>query len=135
MDNIIVTVVIAALGSSGLFAFITFLINRHDGKNERLNRLCSDIENIKEHLTELDSKNDMQDARTSRARILKFDDELVEGRIHSREYFLQILDDCETYEKWVKKNPDVKNGYAKQAVKHIQKTYDELLEKGEWKIE
>ena len=134
MDNIL-AVVIAALGSSGFFAFITFLINRHDGKNERLTRLCSDIENIKQHLTELDTKNDMQDARTSRARILKFDDELVEGRSHSREYFLQILDDCEIYEKWATENPDVKNGYAKQAVKHIQKTYEELLEKGEWKIE
>jgi hypothetical protein len=29
----------------------------------------------------------------------------------------------------------VKNGYAKQAVKHIKKTYEELLDKGEWKNE
>ena len=125
----------ALLGSTGLFTLITALINRHDGKNKQLKSIKHELDTIQHHLAELDAKNDTQDARTSRTRILRFDDEIIEGRKHSREYFLQILDDCEVYEQWAKKNPNVKNGYAKQAVKHIKKTYEELLDKGEWKNE
>lgn len=128
-------IIAALLGSTGLFTLITTLINRHDGKNDKLKKICTDIDKIKIHLVELDKKNEVQDARASRARILRFDDELVEGRSHSREYFLQMLDDCEIYERWAQAHPEVKNGYAKHAVKHIRKTYETLLDKGEWKNE
>lgn len=123
------------IGSQAIFTFLQFLISRHDGKNKQLKSIKHELDTIQHHLAELDAKNDTQDARTSRTRILQFDDEIVEGRKHSREYFLQILDDCEVYDQWTKKNPNVKNGYAKQAVKHIKKTYEELLDKGEWKNE
>lgn len=127
-------IIIAVVSSGAFFTFIQFLITRRDNKKLELKGIKDEIVEIKAHLVKLDKKNEQQDARTSRTRILRFDDELVEGRQHSREYFLQILDDCEIYEAWAKANPEIKNGYAKAAVKHIRKTYDELIEKGAWKV-
>ena len=129
----VTSIILTIIGSGGFFTFLQFLINRHDGRKEQLSQIREDICGIQEKLAALDSRNELQDARTSRTRILRFDDEIVEGRKHSREYFLQILDDVEIYEKWAAANPQVKNGYAKAAAKHIKETYEDLLRKGEWK--
>lgn len=130
------TLIISIAGSSGLFAFIQYLITRHDGKNEVLQQIQADLDCMKKRISKLDKANAEQDAKSARARLLVFNDEIIiEGKKHSHGHWQQILDDAEVYETWANRNPDVKNGYAKQAVKNIKQTYDELVATGEWKEE
>ena len=63
----------------------------------------------------------------------RFDDELINGVEHSKEYFSQQLQDIDTYEAYCAIHPDFKNNYAVIASEHIKKTYKELLEQGEWR--
>lgn len=125
-------ILIAIIGSSALFTFLQFMINRHDGKNEQLKSIQNDLACIKKKLHELDEKNNEQDAMNARSRILRFYDEITSGVKHSQGYWMQTLNDIDVYKKWYSGKKGVNNGYGKHASEHLPKIYDELVRKGEW---
>lgn len=69
-------------------------------------------------------------ARNRRYRILRFYDEICEGRLHSESHFEDILDDIDEYEKYCVKHPDYKNNRGRIAMQSITATYDRLKSKG-----
>lgn len=121
------TVIGVVLGSNGLFALITFLIQRYDSKK-------NGIEKIMEKIDALSNKVDENSAVLARTHILRFSDELQNGIDHSQEYFRQQMDDCDTYDDYCSEHPNFKNSYTVAAEKHIKDTYQRLLDKGEFKI-
>lgn len=123
MDASLIT---AIIGSNGLFALITFLLQRWDNRK-------NGIKKISKQLTELSDKVDENAAVLARTHILRFSDELQNGIVHSQEYFRQQMDDCDTYDKYCTANPGFKNSYTVLAEQHIKTTYQHLLEKGEFK--
>ena len=76
----------------------------------------------------LSKRLDRSTAISSRAHILRFDDELYNKVRHSQEYFLQIYDDIDFYEDFCRKNPDFENGRATDAIRHIKETYNKCRE-------
>lgn len=122
------TIISAIIGSNGIFALITLLIQRHDSKK-------NGVQKISEQLSDLSDKVDENAAVLARTHILRFSDELQNGVIHSQEYFRQQMDDCDTYDKYCTANPGFKNSYTVLAEQHIKTTYQHLLEKGEFKHE
>ena len=72
--------ILAALGSTGLFGLVQFLISRKDSKKDRLTKIENSVNLIAQDLAE-------EKALIARSDILRFDDDLVNGRTHSREYF------------------------------------------------
>lgn len=121
----IIAVVVAVLASSGLWGLIQFLINRRDKTAEK-------IDKIVEIVTEVSERVDTNNATNARTRILRFDDELINGVHHSREYFQQTLEEIDTYEKYCAKHPNYKNNACTLAIEHIRKVYLSLLDKGEF---
>jgi hypothetical protein len=128
MNDILLTGAVAIVTASAIWDFIKFIINRKDGKK-------SELGGIKKAIETLSDKVDRNQAILARTHILRFDDELINGVEHSKEYFSQQLQDIDTYEAYCQLHPDFKNNYAVIASEHIKKTYKELLEKGEWKHE
>lgn len=120
------TIISAIIGSNGIFALIQLLIQRYDSKKKG-------IDKISEQLEELSQKVDENAAVLARTHILRFSDELQNGVIHSREYFRQQLDDCDTYDQFCTTHPEFRNSYTQQAEQYIKDTYRHLLEKGEFK--
>lgn len=116
----------AIVGSNGLFALITFLLQRHDNKKNGFSKLS-------EQVTELSNKVDENSAILARTHILRFSDELQNGMVHSQEYFRQQMDDCDTYDEYCRLHPEFKNSYTLLAEQHIKDTYAKLLQKGEFK--
>lgn len=112
--------------ASAIWDFIKFLINRKDGEKKELKGIKSAIETLSD-------KVDRNQAILARTHILRFDDELINGIDHSKEYFSQQLQDIDTYEAYCKLHPDFRNNYAVIASEHIKKVYAELLDKGEWR--
>ena len=126
MNDILLTGAVAIVTASAIWDFIKFLINRKDGENKELKGIKSAIETLSD-------KVDRNQAILARTHILRFDDELINGIDHSKEYFSQQLQDIDTYEAYCKLHPDFKNNYAVIASEHIKKVYTELLDKGEWR--
>ena len=126
MDNVW-TIAVAVIGSGAVFGFIQFLINRKDRKSDRQKEIVDKIDSLSDRL-------DMQGARIARENILRFDDELISGVKHSREYFRAILeDDVDGYEKYCREHEDFKNSFTTEAVKHIRNVYNKLVDAGEFK--
>lgn len=127
MNDILLTGAVAIVTASALWDFVKFLINRKDGKADELS-------GIKKAIDVLSDKVDRNQAILARTHILRFDDELINGIEHSKEYFSQQLQDIDTYEAYCKLHPDFKNNYAVIASEHIKQTYKELLDRKEWKV-
>jgi zinc transport system substrate-binding protein len=97
---------------------------------------CSaDTEASFKTITQLAEKVDGNVAVLARTHILRFDDELLNGVVHSKEYFRQQMDDIDTYEDFCKAHPDFRNSYTTIASEHIRDTYKKLLDKREFSVE
>lgn len=115
--------VFAAIVGSGL---LNLIIQHHWEKHSELTKLTGAV-------TEMNEKIDRNSAILSREHILRFDDELINGIEHTKEYFRQELEDIDTYEKFCKEHPDFKNSYTVEAAQHIRRIYEHLIDSGEFK--
>ena len=120
-----IDIILAVFASGGFWAFIQFLISRRDKTQQRLDE-------IYDKMDKLSDKIDHNAAVLARTHILRFDDELLNGVEHSKEYFRQQLDDIDTYDEFCDKHPKFQNSYTVMAATHIKQTYQRLLEKGEF---
>lgn len=115
------------LGGSFL-AFIEFLINRHDKQNDKLNTILEKITSLEKKVDELDTKNDEQNAINARIRILRFADDLMDGRERSKESYDQCLEDVDTYEKYCEVHHEFQNGKTVATIAYIRSVYAKRLE-------
>lgn len=69
-------------------------------------------------------------AKSSRYRILRFYDELCEGRRHSESHFEDILDDIDYYEHYCDTHPDFHNNRGHAAMEHVKEVYRKVKTKG-----
>ena len=113
--------------AGGLFAFIEFLIKRHDSKNDVTKDILKAVADTNTRLSVLENTVREDKAVQARTRILRFNDELYNGLHHSREYFEQLLDDIEAYDKYCSVHPEFANGRTKAAAKFIGQEYERLF--------
>jgi hypothetical protein len=126
MNEILLGAAVTLVTASAVWDFVKYLISRKDGKD-------TELRGIKKAIEVLSDKVDRNQAILARTHILRFDDELINGIEHSKEYFSQQMQDIDTYEAYCKLHPDFRNNYAVIASEHIKKVYAELLDKGEWR--
>jgi hypothetical protein len=117
--DILIAIICAVFASSGLWGLIQFLINRKDSIGEKIDKLT-------EMVKEVSDRVDSSSATNARTRVLRFDDELINGVHHSREYFQQTLEEIDTYEAYCAKHPDFKNNACVLAIEHIRRVYSHL---------
>lgn len=67
-----------------------------------------------------------------RVRILRFEDDFQIGKQISKDSWNQVMDDIDRYEKYTNSHPKFKNNITVATIKHIEKEYNELLEKRAW---
>lgn len=127
--DIIITVVAAVIGSNALWGFIQFLIQRKDKKDDCSKKIMDMIQTLEEKIDKLDSQMSEDGAITARVRILKFMDELLEGRRHTKDSYDQVMTDITNYNKYCKSHPDFKNNQTESTIEYINKNYQERLEK------
>lgn len=94
--------------------------------NADISKRLNDIE------AKLDGHIDMDDRRTAnvtRARILRFNNELLRDIPHTKEEFIEVLAEIDAYEKYCKAHEDYKNNRAVLAIETIREVYKERLKK------
>ena len=69
-------------------------------------------------------------ASSQRYRILRFYDEICEGRRHSESHFEDILDDIGAYQTYCANHPKYKNNRGHVAMQYIRDTYARVKAKG-----
>jgi len=121
--------VASVLLGGGILAFIQFMVNRHDQKHDKLKKVFDAIENLSKKIDSIDAKSDERNAVAARVRILRFADEMMENRKHSKDSWDQCLSDITEYDKYCDKHPDFKNNQTAVTVEYLQKSYRERLEK------
>lgn len=120
--------------SGGLFSFIQFFITFGFSRKDKSQEIEKQIKDLKseqqEGFNKLNTKVDYNAAVLARTHILRFNDEIMNGMKHSREYWRQQLDDCDTYEEFCRDNPNFKNSYTEIADKNIKTTFERLMNEG-----
>ena len=89
-----------------------------------------DVEEIKNVLDSHIEKDKDDNARLARIRILRFYDELCEGRWHSENHFEDIFEDIKLYKKRCEENKDFANGIAQIAISGIEDAYPKIKASG-----
>ena len=122
--------VLALVASGGLFSLIQFFITFGFSRKDKTNEVENKLDEVAKDIKYLSSKIDYNAAVLARTHILRFNDEILNGMKHSREYWRQQLDDCDTYEEFCRENPDFKNSYTEIADKNIKSTFERLMNDG-----
>ena len=94
----------------------------NSGIYKRLDKIETDVKDIKSTSAERDAIN-------SRVRILRFNDELMNDINHSKDYFDQILNDIDMYEKYCEDHPKFKNNVTLFAISNIKDCYKNCMAK------
>ena len=86
------------------------------------------LDAISDKVDKLEKKSEEKEAVQARTHILRFADELYNGEKHSKDYFDDILGDCDMYEKYCEHHPGFTNNRTKMSANLIKETYARLLE-------
>ena len=65
-------------------------------------------------------------------RILRFADEILQGELHSREHFDEVLEDITEYNRYCARHPEFPNDKATLSIAHIERVYRARLEKNDF---
>ena len=104
------------------WSFIGNMFNKElrsqiDSQGDQINAVSEKVSNIQTEVNE-------NAAMSSRYRILRFDDEIRHGTLHTKEHYDQIMVDIDIYEAFCKRNPDFRNNLAHKAISNIKRVYD-----------
>ena len=110
---------------SRLASAIGRALNRESIEENKRNfdRLSKRMDLIEQNQEEEREARLLNEAVTSRVRILRFQSELLKGERHTLSEFNQALDDIDHYENYCKENPNFPNSKAVEAAGNIKRCY------------
>nr|DAR78901.1 MAG TPA: hypothetical protein [Caudoviricetes sp.] len=115
---------------TALFTFIGKILTKEFSESQkalvdRVDVLSDKIEAVAESVAETR-------AIAARVRILRFADEIIGKQAHSRESYVQIFTDIDTYDKFCRSHLDFKNHNTVSATRLINDAYDERSRKNDF---
>lgn len=94
---------------------------------DQVNGLKEDMKGMKGEIDALKKEEELERVRMARQRILRFNDEILFEKRHSKEHFDEILDDIDTYEEYCRTHEDYENNKAVLAIATIREVYKDCL--------
>lgn len=88
------------------------------------NAQASTRQRLDDHIRQDNERN----ADLYRARILRFNTELLRGTSHTEEEFIDMLYNIDFYERYCEDHPEYQNNRAIHAIKNINRVYDDCME-------
>ena len=86
------------------------------------------VDELSKDMNCLKAKEELREAKHSRQRILRFNDEILFGQRHSKEHFDEILEDIDIYQKYCHNHPEYENHRADLAIALVQEVYKTCLQ-------
>ena len=94
---------------------------------EQFGNVQKEIKGVKDEVDKLKKDEELERVRQARQRILRFNDEILFNKRHSKEHFDEILDDIDVYEDYCATHEDYENNKAVLAISTIREVYKECL--------
>lgn len=89
--------------------------------------VLKELDTVKKDLADYVKANEVRNADEHRARILRFNNELLRDISHTKEEFIDVLADIDFYERYCRDHKDYENNRAVHAIANISRSYDERL--------
>ena len=89
--------------------------------------VLKELDTVKKDLADHVKANEVRNADEHRARILRFNNELLRDISHTKDEFIDVLADIDFYERYCRDHKDYKNNRAVHAIANISRSYDERL--------
>lgn len=91
--------------------------------------VLNELDTVKKDLADHIRMDGERNADEHRARILRFNNELLRDIPHTKEEFIDVLADIDFYERYCEDHKDYKNNRSVHAIANISRVYDERLQK------
>lgn len=102
---------------------------------ESIEAVQRDVKKVQTTLDAHIKEDEANNARNMRYRILRFNDEVCDGKRHSESHYEDILEDCDEYAKFCEANKETfRNHRGGAAMQNVKDTYDKLKAKGVFKL-
>ena len=115
---------------AAIVSLITYFSNKKYQKDNKNSAILEELDQVKDKQIKMEEKFDYERAAQARTRILIFNNEIMAGCNHTKDYFDDIIENSiDVYEAYYN-SPDhknLKNGVAKAAIRNIHRVYDELI--------
>ena len=86
------------------------------------------VERLSKDLDDFKKSTEIERVRQARQRILRFNDEILFGKRHSKEHFDEILEDIDLYEKYCYEHKEYENNKAVLAIATIREVYKDCMQ-------
>ena len=110
------------------------VVERLDRYEHRTTELKEDLNELRDFIHNVDFKIDEDRAVTARVRILRFNDELLEEKRHSKEAYDQVLSDIDVYDSYCEHHPEFKNNKTKMSASNIIDSYETRLKRHDFLV-
>lgn len=90
--------------------------------------VLTQVAELKEDLDDFKMECELERVRQARQRILRFNDEILFEKRHSKEHFDEILDDINVYERYCREHKEYENNKAVLAISTIKEVYQECMD-------
>lgn len=156
MDINGIQTLISVLIGGGILGFIEFLLKRkyekedkHDTVIEAIKELDEKVDEkfsaldrqsmerfneLNKKIDEVERKGDERAAVSARVRILRFADEMMDDRKHSKDSWDQAMSDCDNYEKYCETHPEFRNNMTSATVAFLKDGYQTRLQKHDFYV-
>lgn len=133
LQQIITAIVVAIIGSTAIANLVIFFFTRKDKKNDDMAEIKADIKTMKTDIENIRNGQEEQKAATARIQILRFADELSDGKDFVKGHYEDIYESMNIYNHYCDKNPDFRNDQTTDSQTLIRKKYLDHSEKGDFK--
>ncbi|MBR3330034.1 MAG: hypothetical protein IKG25_02325 [Mogibacterium sp.] len=117
-----------AMGSAIVVKLLDWILNRRNEKKGAIAQLNNKVDKIASDLKSHINENREQSAIQARQRIQRFNDELLRGQKHTKEYFDSILIDITDYDRYCNEHEEFRNQVTSMAEENIKRVYRKCQE-------
>lgn len=123
--NFVLPIAVAIFASTGFWSWLS--------QRKATNKdLMKKLDDLSDKVDKIDYKVDQNEAVSCRARLLRFNKELIRKERHTQEEFDQCLEDCDKYEKFCAAHPGFKNNKAALSIENIKGCYKRCQAEGDF---
>ena len=123
-----VYVALVGLASAVLVKLLDRIWQRRDEKKGAMGRLSSDLKSVSDRLDKHIADDEKDHIIQCRYRIQRFNDEILLGQKHSKEFFDSILIDITEYDNYCSDHSEFRNQITSMAEENIKRVYKKCLE-------
>jgi len=114
-----------ALASAVIVKLLDWLLAKRSEKKGAMAKLTDKVDDIAKSLHNHIKEDQESKAIEARQRILRADDEIRHGVLHSKEFFDSVLqDDIKYYQDYCNAHPEFPNAVALSAIQNILRVYE-----------